>query len=337
MNRHCENVKNRVSNIITKAFKKSKKELDELHIYDFEDIVFRSSFNEGIWEPDTLFRLYSLYQRKEARSLAIENNMLRGLANSIRELRSVSIGERKENYGKLRKIRRSELYEDGKYINALHMPIEPGDIFLKTGTSKKFILLGQPCNLMVRENGKRGPRDFSEVVLVQIVDEKKKGKAEDSSYELSYFDENEGKNWYVDFRKTHTVLLCVLDLCVFNDDGQAKIIAGGNCPESVIPSWKKRFEILQYRADKIIKRYTEFQREKIKKKDLNFLIPKSSHDKGGLFKAKIDCGKAGRSITYGCQRVGRLCQPRAGAMLTKYAYYISRAAFEHDFAKENER
>ncbi len=38
-------------------------------------------------------------------------------------------------------------------------------------------------------------------------------------------------------------------------------------------------------------------------------------------------------IQYNCQRIARLCQPWAGAMLLQYAHYLSRAAFEHDFGQ----
>jgi hypothetical protein len=338
MNRRCGKVKKIVSKIIEETVDESSNELDELHIYNFEDIVFRSSYEEGIWEPDTLFRLYSIFQKEKVRRRALKDDDLRGCTDSIRKLININVRKTKTNSGESWKIQRRELYENGKHINVLHMPIELGDIFLKTGTSKKFILLGQPCNLMVRTNnahmGKR-TNDYHEVVLAQIVDEEKKGETEDSYYELLYFNGNEGNKWYADFRKTHTVLLCVLDLCVFNDDGHAKISINGNCPDIAIPSWKKRFEILHKKAKNTINRYKEYNKgNKLKDKDiLQLVVPKSSHYKNGLFKAEIDCSKAGGEILYGCQRVGRLCQPRAGEMLTKYAHYISRMAFEHDFAK----
>jgi len=65
---------------------------------------------------------------------------------------------------------------------------------------------------------------------------------------------------------------------------------------------------------------------------LGWINPKSSND--NLFKATIDDSSAGKEkLSYTCKRVRRLCQSRAGAMLTAYSNYIARAAFEHEFAE----
>lgn len=331
MNKHCKDFKNSVSKIIEDTFEESKKEIDDLNIYDFEDIVFRSSLKEGIWEPDTLFRLYNLYQHHKARSRAVLDEDLRKCTDEIREICSIPIGNI-EKRGELWKIQRREIYEEGDHINSLHMPIESGDIFMKTGSSpgKKFILIAQPCNLMVRVSDPGGKRtyDFHEVVLAEIVD-----KPNDSGYKLKYFDRESRKDHYVDFRKTHTVLLCILDLCVYNEEGKAQMAIADNCPDTIIPSWKSRYRKLKKMAEKIIKKYKENYRKCQDKEILNLLAPRSSLYKSGLFKADINCQEGKESITYNCQRIGRLCQPRAGAMLTKYAHYISRSAFEHDFAE----
>lgn len=333
MNKCCKELKDRVSYIIKETFDESQRKIDELDIYDFEHIVFRSSYEEGIWEPDTLFRLYNIYQKRNARQRAFDDPGLRACTGKIRELSSISISDIDENISELWEVQRQELYEEGAYINRLHLPIDLGDIFQKTdGNSlKKFILLAQPCNLMVRADAPKGKRahDFNEVVLAEIVN--KPGKSSDSYYELLYLDETSGNSNYVDFRKTHTVLLCILDLCVYDKDGKAKMTIGETCPDSVIPSWKMRFDLLKKRVIKIINRYKEYNVKGYDKNILKLSLPKSSHYKSGLFEAKIDLEKGKESLSYDCQRIGRLCFPRAGEMLTKYAHHISRYAFEHDF------
>jgi DNA-binding Xre family transcriptional regulator len=325
MNKYCEKLKDKVRDIIEDTFKKSKKEIDDLNIYDFEEIVFRSSYEEGIWEPDTLFRLYNLYQKKNARKLALQDDDLRSYTDKIREISSIPIEDYKRE-SKLWEIQRHELYED-EHINQLHMPIELGDIFRKTNGEKKYILIAQPCNLMVRAKEPKGKRayDFHEAVMAEIV--KKPSPPDDSCYKLLYFDRQNGDNYFVDFKKTHSVLLCVLDLCVYNKEGLAKMSVGDVCPDLVIPSWCSRFEILKRKVEKIIKKYKENKSKGYDESTLNLLLPK------GLFKAAIEVQKGKDSIRYNCQRIGRLCQPRSGEMLTKYAQYISRSAFEHDFER----
>jgi len=48
-----------------------------------------------------------------------------------------------------------------------------------------------------------------------------------------------------------------------------------------------------------------------------------------LLKAEIDL--ATKTITYNLRRIRRLRQPRAAAILSRYANFVARYAFDHDF------
>jgi hypothetical protein len=52
---------------------------------------------------------------------------------------------------------------------------------------------------------------------------------------------------------------------------------------------------------------------------------------GNLIQAEIDAKKL--TIKYDVKRVGRIKQPRAGALLARYANAIGRDAFEHDLIR----
>ena len=72
-------------------------------------------------------------------------------------------------YSERFKLRHKEIYEGGDLINGLRKPIDNGDIFEITEgekKSKKFILVAQECDLMVR--GKDGNRGARAAVLLQI-------------------------------------------------------------------------------------------------------------------------------------------------------------------------
>ena len=339
LSKYCKKLKEQTSNIIENAFKTSKDEINELDIYDFEDIVFRSSLKEGIWEPDTLFRLYNLFQRDTARKEALKNDDLHSYTEKIREIHKIPVTKSDVKNNELWKIQRRELYEDGEHINSLYMPIELGDIFQKTKeNNKKYILIAQPCSLRVRaKEPTRGKRSFgfSEAILAEIVSNC--NRKDGSCYDLLYFDETDGNSHYVDFNKAHSVLLCILDLCVYNTDGKAKMHIDSECPSLVIPSWEIRFDILKKKLKKIVENYKDGQLKGHNKEILNSLLPKSSLSGNGLFKGEVDLHNKGKeTLEYFCRRIGRLCQPRAGEMLTKYAHHISRSAFEHDIGKARE-
>jgi hypothetical protein len=327
MNKYCKKVISEIPEIITRAFDEAKKEIDKLEVYDFEDIVFRSSLVEGVWELDTLFRLYNLYQKQNAREQALNKESVRENVERIRSISSIDLGNIENRKSELWKIQRRELYEDGEYINGLYMPIELGDIFQKTEGGDIYILITQPCNLMVRKGVR--PNNAHEVTVAKIV--KNQPRNPESFYKLLYFDRDSRDSHFVDFRKTFTVQLCILDLCVFNKDGLSRMSVSDTCPDSVIPSWKLRFEKLKRKVEKIVGTYKKKEMGCKDKQLLDILLPRSSHGGNGIFKANIELQKENEAISYTCRRIGRLCLPRAGEMLTKYAQYISRSAFEHDF------
>lgn len=118
-------------------------------------------------------------------------------------------------------LQRDELYEPYDHINKNYLPLELGDVFERVGVNdaKQYILLAQPCDLMVRNDGKKRHPELDRVPIAEIV------CTDDQpaySEELSYFDELPTKKWYVKLKRIHFVRLDVLDLCVFNQDGIAK-------------------------------------------------------------------------------------------------------------------
>ncbi len=336
LNKHCEELRNSVSGIIRKTYEDSRLEIDNLNIYDFEHIVFRSSYNEGIWEPDTLLRLHGLFHRNTLREMARKNSDLQKLTNKIRRISLLPSDRPKSDTSW--KIRRLELYEDESHINGMHMPLELGDIFEKTVGGKKFILLAQPCDLMVRD-GKRKHTVF-ESLLAEIVKSPDPPIDQQRYYKLSYFGKEKGEEHYVDFNNMCTVKLCHLDLCVFQPDGSAMFSMGQECPKGVIPSWEKYFKNLKKDFEKIIKHYKVLEgllkdAPKVKRKQfISMAVPKSTNEKQSLLKGNIRFEKGKATLSYNFRRVGRLCQPQAGDMLMQYARKMSRMAFEHDFARE---
>jgi hypothetical protein len=131
----------------------------------------------------------------------------------------------------------------------------------------------------------------------------------------------------VHFGRTHTIKLCVLDLCVFRVDGNATLSIKDPAPEGLIPSWQRYYGALQEDASKLLKRYKDFKKTDKKDQALIALLTKASHE--GIITA--DLNEQQERIEYRIRRVRRLLQPRAGELLTRYAAYKSRDAFEHDF------
>ncbi|MDL1986890.1 MAG: hypothetical protein LWX08_04370 [Deltaproteobacteria bacterium] len=341
----CQSLKDKAKDIYQAAIEDAKKEIDGIGIYDFEHIVFTHSYDEGIWEPDMLFRLFGHFHRKNTIKLARNNGELNELAGKIRKISHIPIPEKAEERPQHSswQIQREELYEDGEYINSLHLPIELGDIFEYTppqGNRKKYIVLGQPCDLMVRSKKDGYPAGrHSAVTGVSIAEIKKKpGEAQQNRpdiQELKYYSNTSGKKSYVMFSRAHNIRLCILDICVFQSDGVAKFTIDQGCPEGLIPSWQDYYEKVNKEIEKIINRYIKINQidgnklpKEEKKQLLKYVLPPSSHS--NLFKGKV----VNQTLEYPLKRIGRITQSRALAILSRYTNYLARAAFDRDFGDE---
>jgi hypothetical protein len=174
---------------------------------------------------------------------------------------------------------------------------------------------------------------------IKALPQENSNKISDNTFELPYFDENTGGSHYINLRELHTVKLHILDFCVYREDGIAKLRLEDPCPEEVLPTWKLHYErtVCNF-AEKAIESYEEVSNELKDKgvsqvtidRALGHIIPKFSSSK--LFEGAVDLSD--RSISYNFKRIGRLRQPQSAAMLTKYASFHSRLAFEHDFGRE---
>ena len=162
-------VKSAAWDVFEKSVTKVEDALDSLSVLDFDRIVFGSSRREGVWEPDTLFRVFTILMRREARALSYQDE---GMTGAFRDARRVSAmpeeidaALRKENVSReALRIQRFESYESNDELNRFHVPTEIGDIFETVANRKRYILLVQPCDLMVRGSGKRAYEDDNQAL-----------------------------------------------------------------------------------------------------------------------------------------------------------------------------
>ncbi len=337
----CKELKEKVADILDGAHVEAQKRVEKISVYDFEHIVFQSSRVEGIWEPETLFRVFGLFHKARARELASENEELRMLAAAIRSVSDVPTDPTPSPEHSSWKIMRLEMYEDASYLNDAHLPLELGDIFRKNNGGKEFLLLSQPCDLMVRSDGKRH-QAVSEALVAEIrnppVGENGYPSNPDAYYKLRYYDSATGEARFVNFRSVQTVQLWILDLCVYQDDGASIYKMGEDIPANIVPAWRVHHRKIHDAAEEAINEYqkvAEDLRDKSVDSDkvalvLKHIIPQSSN--GNVFKGTINPEAA--LLDFQFKRVGRLCQPYAADVLTKYANYHTRAAFDLDFGRE---
>ena len=257
-------VKKRAWSIFEESMAEAKATVERLSVFDFDRIVFESSRQEGVWEPETLFRVFGILMRRAARSgLYLTSDISEAVAEARRislipEKIAPALGKERAS-AEAHKIQRFESYESDKELNRCHIPIELGDIFEDTLSHQRYILLAQPCDLMVRGTGKRSYEDRRHGrtgALVELIvdpgdedssgettegerakqkkarEEKTKEKmAQGIWVELPFYDEDPRRSAFANFAKVHQVQLAVLDLCALRADGIAGINVDTACPD----------------------------------------------------------------------------------------------------------
>jgi hypothetical protein len=327
-----------VKQVAQEAYEEADRKLNALDVYDFDEIVLRSSEREGVWEPETLFRFFEVYRRIAFRRkvFAEARPVLNKSIEQIRVMRNIATSRQESNHisDRVYQTAVSELYDDGQFLNGTHQPLEVGDIF-EVGSGKYYILLVQPCDLMIRDGEQAGTRvaKTATLVKVQMYANSVPPKVSIPGAPLKYFGHfanQPDKIGYVRFRDGCQVLLDVLDLAVFNGEGRCNFPPDPQVTEILHRPWRERFAKLN---DKLKNEHRQFSEHKyptltqyLQKSLRNRLLLSDDYDKLG-FNLQFSPTDG---FQFGLRRMGRYRQPGSTRLLNRYFAFLARDADEHD-------
>lgn len=349
LNQISEKVKNELAEIMHKASEAAHEQIKSLDVFNFNHIIFRSSMDEGVSEIDTLSRIYDIYVANKAPEILadIENpTKLHTLVALARELNNVEIGKEEvlPSPEIRNKLRHMELFEDPELLNPAHSPIQTGDIFLING--QQFILLTQPCDLMVRKEGEREINHEPHKLigpLILISDElitlnQYRNEREGFGF-LQYIETDSSNGKLILFETAIYIKVSIIDLAVFNTDGRCRIDLSEGIPSPPLQlhqSWIARYFLiidslnkLKERIDNSIEYIDNIEEKSIQELIWKGLIPKLSIP--GLIKPNTIYSQG--VFDFGIQRILRLREPEASSMLRAYLSHKAREAKVHDFAQ----
>ena len=315
------------------SVEEAKSAMEDLSVVDFDRIVFTSSRREGVWEADTLFRVFGvLMSRAAGHRLHADATV----SNAVATARQVSampdevagaLGNQGQSAAALR-MQRYEIYDASDELNAWHAPLGLGDIFRVRAEDedKEYILLAQPCDLVMRSKGLRNREEVQLARTAAVVEIVRGDEQQGANWgELRFYDEETGDSAFANYGSTHQVLLAVLDLCVLRTDGRAAIDVNAERPDLLVKGWEKRARKLQNHFRKALDLQGRMAAAELDNEAASLALPDAS---GTLM---VEKAGADGVVTYGIRRVMRLRQPWSGALLTEFAQYQARAAFEHEF------
>lgn len=354
--RSCYSLADSIANVLSESVANCRKALIDQSITHLDRVIFENSLVEGASEIDVLCRIFLLRQRVQVASrIADDPDWMRQLQNlrKLRELEDLDTQESSSSEDSIfREWHQDELFDAPQRLNRSLEPIACGDLFVNTTSNKRYILLGQPCEMAVRgKGGDVGTRKYEDAFWIEIVDEPKSQQGEEPGTPRSEYyrihDIISHKFCYLNFRAWHTVNVACLDLACFNEDGSLRLCEDDKFPKSLLPGWEKRFKDRQtevrnalekYRADKQPDgKIKDAQKYRFELDDLA-LLSTSRALSPAQRRPKPTFGTGKKSgqvvgIEFCFKRVGRLREPLSTAAYTAFASFRTRPAFLHDFAK----
>ncbi len=355
INKHFEIIKEETIKLVKESYGKSIEKIKKFNTYEFDETVIKSSLKEGVWEIETLLRIADIFQKDELMQAMSESDFSEKVNKEIKQ--SITFGDIEffipddyKPYSDKVKIRHKEIYQSRELINKLHKPIENGDIFELDG--EKFILVAQPCDMMVRgKSTKCGSRNANYVTLLKIdsislSDYTAKVKKPNSmqhyladKHGLLYFEDGQTSVGVVKFNEFITVDVDILDLIVYNELGSCTYVSPDNLfgPNLYNTAWELRFSFIKNKIDafkEVIATAMANVRDEIENK--SEYIAKNFYPKlvvGSSSKKTYTTIYENENFDFGIKRILNYKSYNAAFLLDRYTRYLSRTAELHDFAR----
>ena len=342
INTYCETMKTLAKTGLQDALAEAVKRFEAIDPLAFEHVVVKSSADEGVSELETLLRVYGILHRDEAKRIILKEASVLEFSNAaskVKEVADISRVIAPETASRLNELRAQELYESGDLVNGYHDPLRNGDVF-EVGTGEQtclYVLIAQPCDIMVRADGKRvRENNFKVAVLCPLTLDGTEIDSEPAhlSYKLTHFGLH-GEHRAAALLKRATVAnLSVLDLSVLNKDGRCEIAPAAAPDGAVSPTraWQARCLQLTKQFKRTAKRIED---ARVKFGDeVAALVAEAVLPRVGMSTQLAQLGSyAAGSFGYPIRRICHVRDPGAASLLAAFSSYLSRDAFEHDFAR----
>jgi hypothetical protein len=360
INRYCEVIKKLTVEIIEKAYANALLRVKNINTYDFDHTIFQSSYEEGVWEIETLFRLSDIFIDDEIKNTIITSDFQKEINSHLRKAKQLSdirfkIEKHTEPYADKYKLRHLEIYEGGAIINRMFKPIDNGDIFEiyegDEATRGNYILLGQECDLMVRKDGTRESKlgflykienheleSFLEITKTHY--ESHRRDFYEAKFKLDYFKSGTNDVGVVSFKNPIVVDLRMLDLIAFNSDGRARFELKKPIDSTVLSfAWEKKYskiqDFLNMKAGWAVRAFHTLKKLKdAEYTDVRNYLTNINRLKLSLTRPEVGSDRTLISDVYdfGIRRTMFFRRPGSTILLDVLTKYQARQAELHDFA-----
>jgi hypothetical protein len=303
--------------------------------------IVERGYSEGVSELHVVERAISAKISDEIRVLFSNSDVI-GKAERLRSFREIELRPAATGlaHQSLQEFRRLEIFESADLINASYSPVSSGDIFVLDGNEfrnadfvpKRFLLLGQPCDVQIRGEGKRAAATAFLVPLSEVEPDAEEGpKTRKLPFKLG------SQTLSCNFRDATSVRLDILDLASFRSDGRVCFDKTQTEVPNVLAGLKKiyskRVGIFAAELDKPTStdlvpdsRFClTFNTEKFKR------IFTAKHLAAEVTQIRGERVSLENRVTWAIKRDGRIKPAYAASLLRDFLSISGRDAFDVDF------
>jgi hypothetical protein len=330
-------IRNHTDKALVEAFKRARRHVNGIGYYAIMATA-DSAHVEGLFEQDGLIRIASNELRRQTELLAREEPPLRAL-DWIRQAADEHVSSKLPRSEDATRIDWEDRFDSAQHLSKCNTPTEIGDIYEVTDASGKttpYILLAQPCDLMVRADGKRYPTPSTLTLAELKIMDKDGANQAGRLAPIGRFIEGSDDTWGADLSRRIYLPPQLLDACVFSADGRAVLAAGMAANPLLTLGWQKM-------ANKV----DAWRKEKASRaRKLRNMLPSDEFPKRAELLRAIDQGVFGTyfqdgkisvsidhstsAITAGIRRSSRLVEAHSRRVLILNSQYQARPDSPND-------
>lgn len=345
---------------IASAFQEAATALLGIAPEQLENHVVERAFREGSSELHVVERALTAHLSRSLRELFGTDAVVRQGAERMRSLRNVKL---KPSYAapdeRLADFRRAEVWESDVLINTALAPLACGDVFemdpyeiAKDAKRRRFLLLGQPCDIALRPTERRQQETGIFIFLEDLTEKRRKALASGAgplrnspkAPPLPFL--LDGIQYACDFRTATSARLAVLDLASFRHDGRVRVDMGHAADPGLLPGQARVYKERTTAADQALAAGPPAKAAKGAPAiisvppalQLTFAV---DNDFKPVFRGILKGNSAAseeakipalpQRMTWQLRRCGRIRMPYASALLDDYVSVMSRQAFDLDY------
>jgi hypothetical protein len=312
-----------------------------------DQYIVEMGYGEGLSELNVVERAVTAQMATSIRKGFASSPIAQASAMRMRKLRQIELQPKGHDQVEesLSLFRRLEIWEEPALINEGLSPLASGDVFSfdpfeltdENAKLRRYVLLGQPCDVQLRGDGHRRQPTAFFVPLAEVPsneEDKKNIKKPCLPFKL------DGKKYACDFGEVALVQLTVLELASYRKDGRV-CFEKDQPAHTLLPGLEIQNGKIKHQCDRILNAAPVRGNQIDPLADPKYLL--TFGGRGVLStttKAKRkepsehDGERLGPRITWGLRRDGRIRASYAAAMLRNYLAVVGREAYDLDFTEQ---